>query len=569
MAKIIGFNLDQTYYGLPLDNGGVALFVDGEIKMMINEERLNRKKYSNGFKESINYVLGNNDLSIEDIDFFVASSCLEPLSNSEVVRNRLLKAGLDIPLEKIKIVDHHLSHAYTAFFPSPFDKAIIMVLDGDGNILSEKMAEGTDTQNKYWLNKTDHHSYFIGEGNNVTFLEKDNIDIGENGVGGAYRYFTYFCGFPGYKYAGKLMGLSAYGSQRNKYKNIKIFDVLDNGQLKCYLPDNNRVDSPKVVENWLQNRGVNLKARRPTEPITEDIEDIAFLIQRELDKALILKVKYLVKKTEIKNLCIAGGVGLNAVTNRAILDNTGIENIFIQPAAGDSGQPLGNAYYGVNFFDKKNMKRKQLSIYQGKKYSDDEISNTLEKVSKKIKFKKLSFNKIASLAAKKLADNKIIAWFQDGSEIGPRALGNRSILANPISKKMKDVINAKVKHRESFRPFAPSVLEEKANEWFDINIPAPYMILNAQVKQQEKVPSITHLDGSARLQTVNKSQNEKYYKLISEFNKLTGVPILINTSFNDNEPIVESPEDAVNTFLRTQIDYLVLGNYFVEKSIGS
>lgn len=563
--KIIGFNLEKTTYGLLLDNGGACLAMDGEIVMMINEERLNRKQYSSGFKQSINYLLQNNNLNFEDIDLFVASSCLESKESVENVQNQLKENGFDIPQSKIKICDHHLSHAFTAYYPSQFDKSIIMVVDGDGNTIADKMEDGTNNKERYWLNKNEHNSYYVGEGNKIELLERDQIGVGENGFGGVYRYFTYFCGFHGYRYAGKLMGLSAYGSKRNKYKDIEIFELGQNGEVKCLVPDTNRLNSPKVVEDWLASKGINVKARQPHEPITEEIEDVAFLIQKELDRALIHKVNYLIEKTGIKNLCIAGGVGLNAVTNRAILDKTEIESMFIQPSAGDNGQCLGNVYFGISEFDIANLKRKSIPVYQGKNYSDEEIENVLNNQKEKLQFEKIDFSEIAQIASKKLSENKIIGWFQGRSEIGPRALGNRSIIANPINKDMKDTINDRVKHREHFRPFAPSVLEEKASEWFDISIPAPYMIINAPVKQPEKIPSVTHEDNSARLQTVNQKQNSRFYTLILEFEKITGVPVVLNTSFNDNEAIVESPKDAVDTFLRTNIDCLFIGDYFIQK----
>lgn len=566
--KIIGINLESTYYGLPLDNGGACLAVDGEIRMVINEERLNRKQYSPGFKQSINYILENNDIDLKDVDLFVASSCLEPLSTIENVQMQLMDNGFDVDKDKIMICDHHFSHALSAYYPSGFDEAIIMVIDGDGNTIGNKMLKGTDSVGKFWLNENEHNSYYVGNKDRVDVLEKDEIVAGENGFGGAYRYFTYFCGFHGYKFAGKLMGLSAYGSKRDRFKDVKIFELGQNGYVKCLLPDADRINSAKVVEDWFRKIGIEINSQIPNEAIREDIEDVAFLIQRELDKALIHKVRYLVEKTGIKSLCIAGGVGLNAVSNRAILDNAGIENIFIQPAAGDSGQCIGNAYFGITERDCKNLRRGSISVYQGKEYTDADIEKALSNKSGQIDFRKLGFADLAELAAQKIADNRVIGWLQGRSEMGPRALGNRSILANPANKDMKGIINARVKHRESFRPFAPSVLEEKAREWFDINISAPYMILNSQVKQPERIPAVAHVDRSARIQTVSIEQNEKYHVLLSELDRITGIPIVLNTSFNDNEAIVETPEDALNTFLRTNINYLFLGNYFVEKKIS-
>lgn len=570
--KIIGFNLAKNSYGLPLDNGGVCLIVDGRVQMMVNEERLNRTQYSPGLKMSLDYILSSNNLSIKDIDKFVASACLDVLPSVDFVHGQLAEYGFKVPKSKITVCDHHMSHAYSAYYPSGFNQAIVMVIDGDGNVVGDKMKSGTNNKKKYWDNELDHNSYYIAKGDEIKFLEKDQIGPKQNGFGGAYRYFTYFCGFPGYKYAGKLMGLSAYGSARNKYKNVKLFDLLPNGQVKCLLADSDRLKSPQVVQKWLAKHGINIEPRNPdsdpNKKISNAIEDASFLMQRELDRALIHKVNYLVQKTGIKKLCIAGGVGLNAVSNRAILDNTDIEEIFIQPACGDSGQPLGNAYYGVQKFDKKHLKREPISVYQGKEYSDEEILEALEFAAEPIKCTKMPVEKLVELAATKVQQNNIVGWFQGRSEIGPRALGNRSIVANPINPKMKDIINLKVKHREYFRPFAPSVLEEEVSKWFDIDIRAPYMILNAQVKQPKKIPSITHFDGSARLQTVSKKDNPRYHALISAFAKKTSVPVIINTSLNDNESIVETPRDVVNLFLRTGIDYLFVGDYFVEKDMS-
>lgn len=561
--NIIGLNLEKTVYGLPLDNGGACLMKNGKVISMINEERLNRKQYSPGYGESLKYVLKESGLAIKDIDTFAVSSCLEKKRSVESVQAELRENGFDIPRDKIKICDHHVSHAYSAYVPSGFSEAIIMVLDGDGNLNSGNMRKSTDNRKYYWKNNFDHQSYYIGKGNKISFLQKDETLPGENGIGGAYRYFTFFCGFPGYKFAGKLMGLSAYGYRRNKYKNVQLFEFLKNGRIKCLLSNFGHSDSPQAVEQWLKSNGIYASARKGGEKISRDIEDIAWLVQRELNEILVKKVQYLVNKTGIKNLCISGGVGLNAVTNKEILDKTGIKNIYIQPAAGDSGQCLGNAYWAAYHYDSCETDRK-LSVYKGKKYSDAEILKVL-KCQNGIRYEKMNFDSLVDLAAQKIADNKIVGWFQGRSEIGPRALGNRSILANPCNKKMKAILNKKVKHRESFRPFAPSVLEEKANRWFDIDIKAPYMILNAQVKRPKEVPAVTHKDGSARLQTVNKKDNGRYHALISAFEKITGVPVVVNTSFNDNEAIVESPKDAIATFLRTGIDYLFIGNYYVEK----
>lgn len=561
--KIIGFNLAKTHYGLPLDNGGACLMIDGEVKMLINEERINRKQYSAGFKESVKYILEANNLELDEIDLWVASSCLETKRSPEYVSVQMREYGFNIPKEKIIVNNHHLGHAFSTYYPSGFNEAIIMVLDGDGNVTDE-IQEKTHDKN-YWLNRAEHNSYYVAKGKEITFLEDDKIMAGENGFGGVYRYFTYFCGFPGYKYAGKLMGLSAYGHERNKFKNLEVFELGENGEVKCKIKDTDRLSSAKVVEDWFKSEGVDIEAQVKGQDITEDTEDAAYLIQRELDRALLHKVKYLVKKTGVKNLCIAGGVGLNAVTNRYLLDNAGLDNMFIQPASGDSGQCLGNTYYGCLTLDINNLLRKQISVYQGREYSEEQILKALESKKEYLSFKKMSFDKLSQKVAEEIAKDKIIGWFQGRSEIGPRALGNRSLLSDPRDKHMKDILNLRVKHREYFRPFAPSVIAEDADKWFTCPVEMPYMIMNAEVRKPKQLQAVTHFDGSARVQTVTKDQNYRYYQVISNFKKLTGVPVVINTSFNDNESIVETPEDALNTFLRTGIDCLGIGDFYVVK----
>lgn len=563
--RIIGFNLAKTSYGLPLDNGGACLIEDGEVKMLINEERLNRQQYSAGFILSIEYILKHNNLCVDDIDLFVASRCLDAVPTVKEIREALLEEGYDIPETKLLPAAHHLAHAYSAYFPSGLDEAVVLVMDGDGNTQTETLKNGTNSKEGYWDNQFEHNSYYVARGNELSLFEVDEIHAGENGFGGAYRYFTYFCGFHGYKYAGKLMGLSAYGYKRNKYNDLKIFELTDAGGVKCLLPDTDRNNSPQVVEEFLQTQGITLKPRDPKEGITEEYEDIAYAVQREFDVAIAHKVKYLIEKTGIKNICIAGGVGLNAVTNEYLLKNTDVENLFIQPAAGDSGQCLGNALIGVRSRDPNNLKREPISVYQGASYSSAEIADALAFADDHITYKQMEFEQLASLAARKISEGNIVGWFQDRSEMGPRALGNRSLLANPTMSDMKDIINAHVKHREAFRPFAPSTTFDTAIKYFDIDRELPYMIVNTRVKDPKKLPSITHYDGTARVQTVTKEQNARYYTVIKEVGKLTGADVVINTSFNDNEAIVETPRNAINTFLRTGIDYLFIGDFFVKK----
>ncbi|MFW5846677.1 MAG: carbamoyltransferase C-terminal domain-containing protein [Nanoarchaeota archaeon] len=295
---------------------------------------------------------------------------------------------------------------------------------------------------------------------------------------------------------------------------------------------------------------------------------MAFLIQSELERITIKRIKNLVKKTGIKNLVISGGVGLNCVLNGKLLKETGIKNIHVFPASGDTGQSIGNAIWAafsrLKFKNKSNFKINK--DYWGKKYGEKEIINSLKSFSKKIKYKKLNYGELLEIVSEKIMKGQIVFWFQGRSELGPRALGNRSILADPRNKKMKDYLNSKIKHREWFRPYCPSILEEFSKEYFEIEY-SPFMNIAANVKKNKRklIPAITHVDGTARIQTVSKEQNTKYYDLIKKFYEKTGIPILLNTSFNDSgEPIVESPKDAINSFLKMKGKILVIGDYLIE-----
>ncbi|MDO4962696.1 MAG: carbamoyltransferase C-terminal domain-containing protein [bacterium] len=551
--KIIGANLGYTEKGMLLNDGGICLLNDDKI-VITSEERIIRKKYSGGFTESLKFLLEREKLNIEDIDLFVFSSCCElPRKNLEID---------NIPKEKIVYVpSHHLSHAYSSYFSSKFDEALIMVIDNEGNIINDL------GKKDFFENELEHMTYYIGKGNKVTFLERDDVKPNKIGIGDAYRYFTHYIGFPSYVYAGKTMGLAPYGV-KDKYKDVKIFDFdKKTGHIICKI-ENNYQNCNIAIKNFFKSAyNIDIiEPRTPIDDISQEYADLAYLIQKELEEILIKKVKYLVNKTGIKKLCIAGGVGLNSVANGRLLRETGIDDIFIVPAAGDTGQCLGNVYYG--YYDILNNERKELfnSPYLGFEYSDKEIGSIIKKSSGIIYKKYDNYNDLNKKLALDLSNGKIIARFDGRSEFGPRALGNRSILMDPRKQENKNILNKRVKFRESFRPFAPSVLYEYKNEYFDLDRESPYMLLVAQVKKPNLIPAVTHVDQSARVQTVKKIHNPNYYDLINEFYKLTDIPVLLNTSFNINgEPIVETPEDALNSFKSTNIDELQMGLYLIEK----
>lgn len=553
--KIIGANFGETENGMLLNDGGICLLNDEKI-VITSEERITRKKYAGGFNKGLKRLLDSENLKIEDIDLFVFSSCCE------LPRKQISIEKYNIPNEKIVYIpSHHLSHAYSTYFSSQFDEAIIMVIDNEGNIIKDL------GKRNFYDNELEHMTYYIGKQNKIEFLERDEVLPNQIGIGDAYRYFTHYIGFPSYVYAGKTMGLAPYGS-KEKYSNVKIFDFDEtSGKITCRIENMYENCNNAIRKFFKDNYNIDIIGpRTPIDDITQEYADLAYLIQNELEEILIKKVKYLVKKTGIKKLCIAGGVGLNSVANARILKETGIEDIFIVPAAGDTGQCLGNVYYGYYNILKETKRIPFSSAYLGFSYNEKEIEKELKK-NKNIKYTKYKeINELNKKVAKDLVDGKIIARFDGRSEFGPRALGNRSILMDPRKAENKDILNKRVKFRENFRPFAPSVLYEYSTEYFDLEQESPYMLLVAKVKRPEIIPAVTHVDTSARIQTVKKEDNYNYYDLINEFYMLTGVPVLLNTSFNINgEPIVETPEDALNSFMTTNIDKLAIGLYLVEK----
>lgn len=553
--KIIGANFGKTEDGMLLNDGGICLLNNKKI-VITSEERVTRKKYAGGFNKSLKYLLDKEKLKIEDIDLFVFSSCCE------LPRKQINIEHYNIPNEKIVYIpSHHLSHAYSTYFSSQFDEAIIMVIDNEGNIIKDL------GEKKFYDNELEHMTYYIGKQNKIEFFERDEVLPNQIGIGDAYRYFTHYIGFPSYVYAGKTMGLAPYGN-KEKYNNVKIFDFDEtSGKITCRIENMYENCNKAISKFFKDNYNIDIiEPRTPIDDITQEYADLAYLIQNELEEILIKKVKYLVKKTGIKKLCIAGGVGLNSVANARILKETGIEDIFIVPAAGDTGQCLGNVYYGYYDILKETKRIPFSSAYLGFSYSENEIEKEIKKY-KDIKCTKYrNINDLNKRVAQDLVDGKIIARFDGRSEFGPRALGNRSILMDPRKAENKDILNKRVKFRESFRPFAPSVLYEYSTEYFDLEQESPYMLLVAKVKQPKLIPAVTHVDISARIQTVTKEDNYNYYDLINEFYILTGVPVILNTSFNINgEPIVETPEDALNSFMTTNIDELAIGLYLVEK----
>lgn len=451
--------------------------------------------------------------------------------------------------------NHHTFHAYSAYFPSPFEEAAILCMDHDW--YDEDLG---------WINSM--HSIWYAKGNKIQFLYSDEFSPikAQAGIGAVYENHSRICWIGEWT----LMGLAWYG--KNKLDYINIFDYSSGWVLlsKKFLSKNSYEwldDFRQDIINWFRKAyGIDWKWK--VENIEKSIySDIADKVQKEIEEAVLFLAKKAYKLTWCKNICIAWWVWLNIIANNRILKETPFENIFVQPACNDAWLSLGWLYYLYHKILWYKNRVRLVSPWLWFKYSEQEIEKQLEKFHDKLSFERLGNNfykKVAWL----LADNKVIWWFQWRSEFWPRALGFRSILASPISKQMKDKVND-IKEREKYRPLAPIILEDDFIDYLETTYPSPYMTLVAKVRESKinKIPAVVHIDWTARYQTVNEKQNQKIYKLLKEFKKITGESVLINTSFNQhNEPIVEKPADAIKMFLATDIDYLVIWDYLVSKN---
>lgn len=574
-------------------DSAACLVQDGKIIAAAQEERFSRKKHDASFpKLSVNFCLKQAGIKASDIDYvafyekpFVK---FERLLESYLayapfgfpsfikaipvwIKQKLwMKSLIQDELEHeipVLFTEHHESHAASAFFASPYDEAAVITADGVGE----------------WATA----SYGVGKGNKLEILSEIRFP---HSLGLLYSAFTYYCGFKVNSGEYKLMGLAPYGEA--KYTDLifkELIDVKEDGSFHLNMkyfayPAGLRMINSKFEKLFGE------PARRPESKLTQKHMDLAKSIQVVTEEIMLKMAKHVHKVTGMKNLCLAGGVALNCVANGRLLREGPFENIWIQPAAGDAGGSLGAALHV--WFDYLENKRETQGkdmmggSYFGPSFSDDEIENMLK--SKGAKYTKLSDEALTEKAADLIAQDKVIGWFQGRMEFGPRALGNRSIIGDARSPKMQETMNLKIKFRESFRPFAPSVLREKVSDHFEMNADSPYMLLVAPVRkelrkpmtaEQEKmfgidklnilrsnIPAVTHVDYSARVQTVTKENNPLYHGLISKFDAKYKSPVIINTSFNvRGEPVVCTPEQAFTCFMRTHMDYLAVGPFLLDK----
>ena len=582
-------------------DSAAAVIVDGKITAAAQEERFSRKKHDARFPiNAIKYVLEENNIKLSEIDYIVffekpflkferlletylafAPKGFKSFSMSMPIwlREKLFQKKLIFDelnqidenfndVKKIKFSEHHYSHAASAFFPSPFKEAIVLTLDGVGE----------------WATTT----VSIGKENNLEIIKEIHFP---HSLGLLYSAFTYYTGFKVNSGEYKLMGLAPYGEPIYKELILKeLIDVKDDGSFRLNMKYFNYATGLTMTNNKFAKLFGQKVRQAESELLTQFHMDIAASIQAVTEEVVLKLTRDLSKEYNIKNLCMAGGVALNCVANGKILKDKVFENIWIQPAAGDAGGSLGAA---LAYWYKELKKPRTIDendgmsgSYLGPKYNNEIIENKLKDL--KGVFKKFSDLDLIKEVAAQLNNQKTIGWFQGRMEFGPRALGGRSILADPRSEKMQKVLNLKVKFRESFRPFAPSVLREEVKNWFDLDCDSPYMLLVSEVKKslqipmndnqknlfgidklnikRSNIPAVTHVDYTARVQTVHEETNKRYYDLIKEFNNLTSCPVLVNTSFNiRGEPIVNTIEDAFKCFMGTDLDLLVCENFILYK----
>jgi carbamoyltransferase len=575
VTAILGLN---AFHG----DAAAALLVDGELVAAVEEERFSRAKHVAGFPGlAAAWCLGEAGLGPEDLDHVAIGrdpranfgaklrrtlrhapslsflrSRLENAARVRDVDDRLAEA-LGVPKGDLRArfhhVEHHQAHAASAFLVSPFDRAAILTLDGFGDFASTLLAQG--------------------EANRLEVFERV---LFPHSLGIFYTAVTQWLGFPKYGDEGKVMGLAPYGDPEPHFDAMRRLLRLDGPLFELELdyfnhheegvdmtwdegsPTIGRLFSQRLVEAFGP-------ARAQGEELGELHENVAASLQAVLEEAYLHLVATAWERTRIPCLCLAGGVALNAVANGRIRPETPFDEVYVQPAAGDSGTAVGAAAFVWHQELDHPRGFVMEHAYTGPEYGDEECAAALAAAG--LGGERLDDDELFRAVAERIAAGDVVGWFQGRMEFGPRALGNRSIVVDPRRHDMKDILNERIKHREHFRPFAPSILAEATGEWFEQDYTSPFMIMvyTTRAEKRELVPAVNHVDDTGRLQTVERHVNPRYYRLIEEFDRLTGVPILLNTSFNENEPIVMTPAHAVETFRKTRMDVLVLGNRVVRR----
>lgn len=571
--NILGIN---AYHG----DASAAIVVDGELVAAVEEERFTRLKHDTSFPHrSIRYCLDAAGLRPEDIDHFALSRnpkanlgkrfahaikdragrrvATRRVGNLRKILNakRTLADGLRVTADDLKakphFVEHHLAHIGSSFYVSPFDRAAVLSIDGFGDMVSAMWG--------------------MGEGSRLRISGEVAFP---HSLGVYYTAVTQYLGFPKYGDEYKVMGLASYGEPEylDVFRRMVRSDGLRYELGMDYFQ--HHVEgaamtwdggSPDLPPLWGPAMEGDLGPARGDEPLEERHRNIAASLQRRLEEVVLGMLRDLHARTKVDTLCLAGGVALNCVLNGKIFDETPFREVYIQPAAHDGGTSVGAGFYVHHHLLGAPRGFVMDHAYYGPEFDASRMRAALDGAG--VVFKELDDRELIDRTATALAEGGVVGWYQGRMEFGPRALGNRSILTDPRRAEMKDVLNARIKHREAFRPFAPAVLEESTAAYFTNSYPSPFMLMTYPVRPEKvyEIPAPTHVDGTGRLQTVRRDQNARYYDLIKAFGAKTGVPVLLNTSFNENEPICCTPEEAVDTFLRTKMDVLVLGDLLAEK----
>lgn len=595
---VLGIN---AYHG----DAAAAIIKDGELLAAVEEERFNRCKHCAGFPaEAIKYCLDVAGISIEEVEhigisrdpsahlhkkiLYAATRAAKSLGGGQrsnlgedekgnggrgifgVISERIantakvrdlkedLAKHLGVQKSQLKAkfhnVEHHRAHLASSFYVSPFERAALLSIDGFGDFISTMWG--------------------LGEGNSVEVTGQVEYP---HSTGILYTATTQFIGFPHYGDEGKVMGLAPYGTPRYMEEFRDMIRTEEGGRFRLNL-DYFRHHTEGVEMSWDEGSPVVGRifsdeyvkrfgpAREKGGPLTDRERDIAASLQQRLEEVGFHILRHLHEKTGLTDLGLSGGVALNSVMNGKILLHTPFKRVFVQPAAGDNGTAIGVCYQIYNGTLDRPRSYVMEGANTGPEFSNEEIRAELEKSG--LSYESYSDREVTRRAARDIADGAVMGWFQGRMEFGPRALGNRSIVVDPRRADMKEILNERIKKREPFRPFAPSILEERVADYFEQTHPAPTMLMVYQVREEKRteIPAVTHVDGSGRLQTVSPGVNARYHQLISDFCELTGVPVVLNTSFNENEPIVCTPRHAIDCFLKTRMDVLYLGNHAVRRA---
>jgi len=593
---ILGLN---AYHG----DSSACLVVDGKLVAAAEEERFRRIKHWAGFPtDAVRYCLTAGGITIDQVDHVAVNrnpsanllkkalfafskrpsfgAIKDRLSNASKIQDvktilgskfKVQGSGFDNQLKthnlKLKTVvhnvEHHVAHLASSFFVSPFDSAAVVSVDGFGDFVSTMWGTGS--------------------GNRITV--EDQVTF-PHSLGLFYLAMTQYLGFPHYGDEYKVMGLAPYGKPTEMNTMRQIVQLKPNGRFELDLdhflhhsegismvwdngePKIGTVYSDKMIEAFGP-------ARQEDGPLTDHYKNIAASLQEMYEEVFFHLLDHVYKETKNPNLCLSGGCAMNSVANGKVFDRTGFKDLYVQSAAGDGGGAIGAAFYVWNQELKKPRSFVMEHAFWGPNFSEAEVSSELGVLSSELGKLKCLVEKVEDEAelcrrtAERIAEGKVVGWFQGRMEWGPRALGNRSIVCDPRRADMKEILNQKIKRRESFRPFAPSIIRDAVGEWFETDYEVPFMLQVYQIREEKRalIPAVTHVNGSGRLQTVTEGQNPRYFQLIKAFEKLTGVPMVLNTSFNENEPVVCTPKEALDCFLRTKMDVLVMGDWVVERQL--